>query len=340
MGDKTGIQWTDATCNPIRGKQGRHHCTKVSPACKNCYAERMNLRFSGLPYVAGADSFRLDEEALLQPLKWRRGRRIFLCSMTDLFHEELRPALIDRVFAMMALAPRHTFQILTKRPAMMLAYLTSLDVFDRIDDAAGQLDACHANLDGRWPLPNVWLGITAESQGYANERIPLLLQTPAAVRFVSYEPALGPVDFTAIREPLMTINALGGFVSEVDEVPEGAEVAGPDLWDKTAKIDWLICGGESGPKARPMHPDWARSARDQCQAAGVPFFFKQWGQFVPPEGRPIIEAKKWQLVDEQGHVLPRHSPLAMGRIMAKVGKKAAGRLLDGREWNEFPKGAA
>lgn len=251
MSAKTGIEWTDSTWNPIRGVKGRHHCTKISPGCQHCYAAAMNKRFSGLDYVKGADTFRLDEEALRLPLIWRKPRKIFVCSMTDLFHEDLNEISILLVFGMMAKAAHHTFQVLTKRPSRMARLLNDLTFVNDIACAAE-----HAEPVFPWPLPNVWLGVTTESQQYADERIPLLLQTPAAVRFVSYEPALGPVD---LKDHL---NAVTGRRQK-------------------ERVDWVICGGESGPGARPIHPDWARSVRDQCQVAGVSFFMKQMDKKQP-----------------------------------------------------------
>jgi len=249
------IEWTDATWNPIVG------CSKCSPGCDNCYAERMAKRLSKMPQTAGLYSAYVIDDAgwtgrtawagyptMTKPLHWRKARRVFVCSMGDLFHETVAFEMIDRGFAIMARCSQHTFQILTKRPERMLEYLspnspryTARKIFDIVcrsdPHSPGVFDA-----DAAWPLPNVWVGVTAENQEAADERIPLLLQTPAAVRFVSIEPMLGEVDIS---------------------------------WHLTGCIDWVICGGESGPGARPMHPDWARSLRDQCRDAGVPFFFKQ-----------------------------------------------------------------
>lgn len=230
MSDKTSIEWTDATWNPIRGTKGRHHCVRISEGCKHCYAATMNHRFGGPDYVKGADTPRLDEEALLQPMKWKRPRRIFVCSMTDLFMDEHSDEMIAQVFDMMKTCHWHTFQVLTKRPARM------------------RLHQAHFA-----PLPNVWLGVSAENQERADERIPDLLATPAAVRFVSAEPLLGPI---RLDQPL-------NF--------DGA------LWDAMARgaLGWVIVGGESGPGARPCDVSWIRSLVQQCAAAGVPCFVKQ-----------------------------------------------------------------
>lgn len=230
----TTIQWTDATWNPVTG------CTKVSQGCKHCYAERIFAR----PYPGRAfTDVRTHEDRLDQPLGWRKPRRVFVNSMSDLFHEDVPDEFIDKVWEIMANAPDHTFQILTKRPARMLAWTGGVD--------AGKWPMWLLP----WPLPNVWLGVSVEDQATADERIPFLLKTPAAVRFVSYEPALGPVDF--------------------DCYP----VSGcPTNWlDSEPGLDWVIVGGESGPKARPFDVQWARDTIAQCRAAGVPCFVKQLG---------------------------------------------------------------
>lgn len=216
MSDKSSIEWTDATWNPVRGTKGRHHCVRISEGCKHCYAATMNHRFNGPDYVKGADTPRLDEEALLQPLNWKRPRRIFVCSMTDLFMDEHTDEMIDQVFAVMADAGHHTFQVLTKRAKRMQWYLspenpryTARKVFDITKGTAGKFDC-----DIYWPLDNVWVGVSAENQERADERIPDLLATPAAVRFVSAEPLLSAIDFRPY---------LSGDV----------------------RLDWVIVGGES-----------------------------------------------------------------------------------------------
>jgi protein gp37 len=226
MGNKTEIAWTDATWNPVSG------CTQASPGCDHCYAARLAKR---LPVAhAGGRPFSevvCHPERLDVPIRWRKPRRIFVCSMGDLFHDGVPFDFVDSVWGRMLLANQHTFQVLTKRPAKMLEYLSTR----------------------RWTPDgsNVWLGVTAEDQQRADERIPLLLQCPAAVRLVSVEPMLGPVDLSGY-------GWMRGLLTE-------------------PRISWVICGGESGSGARPMHPAWARSLRDQCSAAGVPFFFKQQG---------------------------------------------------------------
>lgn len=329
MGDRTSIEWTDATWNPTSG------CSKVSQGCKYCYAERMFHR----PYP-GRDftDVRVHHDRLDQPLRWKIPRRIFVNSMSDLFHDKVPTEFIDKVFAIMSQSPQHTFHVLTKRPERMFDYLCQDVRADCVDQAGiDQFGWCHSNVEGRWPLPNVWLGVSVEDQKSADERIPILLETPAAVRFVSYEPALGPVDFSSYISPYC----------ERCEIPDSAFSEGDMDKRHTCKprLDWVIAGGESGLHARPSHPDWFRSVRDQCQDAGVPFFFQQRGEWT------------WTEVDKKvrpTHVMCEHgyyerdglsfhciegSCAKPGRIVqpiAKVGKKRAGRILDGQEWNEFP----
>jgi len=195
-------------------------------------------------------------ERLEEPLKRRKSTRYFVPSMGDLFHDDVRPEFIHKVFEIMEKAKGHTFQVLTKRPKRMKWFL---DVYASFRS---------------WPLPNVWLGTSIENQAAADERIPLLLQTPAAARFVSCEPLLGAVDLTELLAQLdepTAINALTG---------KWCDCCGP--YDDN-KLDWVIVGGESGPGARPMHPDWARGLRDQCQEIGIPFHFKQWGAWWPDD---------------------------------------------------------
>ena len=225
---KTSIEWTDRVWNPVTG------CSKVSQGCKNCYAETIADRFWGDRKFTDV---RCHEDRLEQPLHWRKPSRVFVNSMSDLFHEDVPMSFLNRVFKVMTDCPQHTFQVLTKRPIRMLAYMSQRDTIP----------------------PNVWLGVSVEDQATADERIPLLLQTPAAVRWISYEPSLGPLDFSQV---------IMGDGDHLDTLYNDGEDAG---------IDWVVCGGESGPHARPMHPDWARSVRDQCIAAGVPFFMKQMG---------------------------------------------------------------
>lgn len=256
---------------------------------------------------------------------WRRPRRIFVNAMSDLFHEEVPDEFIDQVFAVMALSPDHTFQVLTKRPQRMRKYLSSghLPLWKRWGMAAVDMDVdaglwipTFRGVDPLpWPLPNVCLGVSVEDQPTANERIPLLLQTPAAVRWVSAEPLLGPVDFKAIVTGCGS-SAIGCSCS----VDEGACSIHPTL-------DWIVGGGEFGPGARPMHPEWVRSIRDQCVEAGVAFNFKQWGEWAP---NCLCESKQPCRTIERPEGVPG--------VMFRCGKKAAGRTLDGKIWDEYPGG--
>lgn len=322
MGDATKIEWTEATWNPIRG------CTRVSEGCRNCYAERVAARFNGpgQPYhglvertAKGArwtGKVMLVESVLDQPLRWAWPRMIFVNSMSDLFHEAVPDEWIDRIFAVMAMAPQHTFQVLTKRPERMRSYLEHARARCRSwrsPFGSGRVFDPFAP-GSPLPLPNVWLGVSAEDQATADKRVLALLLTPASVRFVSAEPLIGPIDFRAIRwSDVAAMDALTGEVRQGSLPPL---VPWPGRF-----LDWIIVGGESGPGARPMLPDWARSIRDQCAAAHVPFFFKQWGEFAPPS---------YARVDSSGREWVEF------RDMHRVGKARAGRLLDGAEHNGMP----
>ncbi len=367
MGDKTGIEWCDATWNAVRG------CALVSAGCTNCYAMRQAHRSSGAgrayagltrmtahgPVWTGA--VRTVPELLDQPLRWRRPRRIFVNSMSDLFHEDVPDEFVDQVFAAMALAPHHTFQVLTKRPERMKRYMMhwpdGAARFHHVRSAAfhllrslrpqgdtgnwsildPEMERASAAIDGRWPLPNVWLGVSAEDQRTGDERIPLLLDTPAAVHWLSAEPLLGP----------MTVEKY---------MDRGYESGGPQGWIAEPSLNWVVVGGESGPDARPMHPDWVRRLRDQCNAAGVPFLLKQWGEYAYQRRKFgtfqtwVNKAPSWiggmnaVCVDTSGNVLRNGADFAAARdggrfpvaIAYRVGKKAAGRELDGRIWDEYP----
>jgi protein gp37 len=257
--------------------------------------------------------FFIDEKILAEPLKRKKPARIFVGDMFDLFHEAIPQELIAEVLRVAWKLPRHTFQILTKR--------------------AERMQRMVAGMYGKWgdpgeqPRDNIWLGVSVESQKYADERIPLLLQTPAAVRFLSVEPQLEAVN-------LVSIDGGGGYFFNclTDRVPFGH-------YEYKTGIDWVICGGESGPGARPMHPGWPRSLRDQCAAANIPFFFKQWGEWqphqYPPDPNADYHGGLFLLPNGQ---LGNQGDWWSGRAhaMDRVGKKNAGALLDGREWREFP----
>lgn len=232
MGDRSTIEWTEATWNPVTG------CTKVSPGCDHCYAETFAERFRGVPghaYEQGFD-LRFWPDRLDVPRTWKRPRIVFVNSMSDLFHERVPREYVERVFEVMADCQRHTFQVLTKRPGRMASLLR------------------HIRPD---PLPNVWLGTSIESDGYT-WRADKVRETPAAVRFLSLEPLLGPL-------PSLSLQG----------------------------IDWVIVGGESGPRHRPADPGWVRDLRDRCSAEGVAFFFKQWGGRTPKTGGRLLDGRTW-----------------------------------------------
>lgn len=459
MADGTKIEWTDATVNAVNG------CSVISPGCKHCYAMKQAHRFpvrQGLTVkTAGGmvwtGEVRLNETALLQPLRWKRPRKIFWNAHGDLFHEDVPDEWIDRVFASCALSPQHQHQILTKRSARMRDYFANPEVVRRVLTAARELrysvtpdpdkrprqfqrvmsasarltawtviggvasDIFLRTEPGRtypswvtWPLPNVWLGVSVEDQQRANERIPHLLATPAVVRFLSCEPLLGPVNLASAMRPRQPLRLsempatwrefewpawvpeqIGQRIEDFwresygrgprawlrDAISQG----GPDLWSRATirrstqagepvsgrfvhlwnniacvvqpdgnvqhgsfagsgvyaavienerGIDWVIVGGESGPGARPMHPGWVRSIRDQCFVAGVPLFFKQWGAWVPlaTNGDGYWPADKGGCI----RLLPDGTRSEHGWPMQFVGKGAAGHLLDGGEHRGMP----
>lgn len=345
MSDGTSIEWTawpgyrPASWNPIKG------CTNVSEGCRRCYARRMAARFSkpgqwghGIAEMRGGDHrwtghVELDEAKLLLPLRWRTPRVIFVNSTSDLFHEKLPDEAIDRVFAVMALCPQHRFIVLTKRAermhgyhSMARAHPVGLEALGLVMESVSrnpqtsvgsglilQGDICHLKV---WPLPNVVLGVSVEDRSTMH-RIDDLRATSAAVRMISFEPLL---------EDLGEIDLTG--------------------------ISWCVVGGESGHGARPMHPDWARSIRDQCRDAGVPFFFKQWGEWLPwsqfgqSSVADRIDATAFRTSEWDGEKWidvgrPQWCDIADGEVseehcVGKVGKHRAGRLLDGRAHDEFP----
>jgi protein gp37 len=326
MAHNTNIEWTEATWNPIRG------CTRVSEGCRNCYAERQAIRhagpggsYEGLVKITNGHpqwtgKVKLIDRHLADPLKWRDPRRIFVNSMSDLFHEELPFEIIDKIFAVMTMCHQHTFQVLTKRPERMLQYMKEIqdadkDVHRWVSEAceiSGSPCASHLVEDADWPPKNIWFGVSVENQKTAEERIPLLLQTPAAVRWISAEPLLEHVNLKQLQHRgMVEIDALDGTHGVIRPHRGTSE-----------KLDWVVVGGESGPGSRPMHPEWASSLRDQCKAAGVAFFFKQWGEYLPA------------MTDGNPNHIPEN--LNCSDRPVRVGKKAAGRLLDGKEYNEYP----
>lgn len=353
----TKIEWCDETWNPVVG------CSHASPGCDHCYAERMARRlahmrdqhysevvtyeqgYGGQVVIGGWNGNTvLVDSALDKPFNWRKPRRIFVCSMGDLFHESVQFEWIDQVFAVGALCQQHTFLMLTKRPSRMAEYIDEISA-----NPADRLGVCAYYLTGRndeaqcqvansincclcegknlgWPLKNVWLGVTVEDQKRADERIPILLSIPAAKRFISVEPMLGPINTDYYLAPRGYDCSCGHSVhyskDPIEEIDLGAEVVpvcedcnGGATWiGYDHKIDWVICGGENGQGARPMHPDWVRSLRDQCEAAYVPFFFKGWG--------------------DNPHQSEYDEPCGM--VNASMQAKHNGCVLDGREWKEAP----
>lgn len=313
----TKIQWTNRTWNPTTG------CKMVSEGCRNCYAEKMSKRLAGMGQekykgiLTDKGKFngtvRTHDAELMKPFTWKKPCMVFVNSMSDLFHEDVPFEFIDEVFKVMAANHKLTFQVLTKRPERMAKYLNE-------DRANHRFIGYSANRPVpepiNWPLPNVWLGTSVENQDAANERIPHLLQCPAAVRFLSCEPLLGPVDLafmgTCPKDWGLGYSPIGNH------------------------IHWVIAGGDSGsPKARPMHPDWARSLRDQCDNAGVPFFFKQWGDWS--EVAPLANnTYAWVFKDGYYATQQPIREFERGVLMQKVGKHKSGRLLDGAEHDEFP----
>lgn len=282
MADNSAIEWTEATWNPLTG------CTKVSPGCDHCYAETFAERFRGVPGHAFEQGFdlRLRPERLDQPLRWRRPRRIFVNSMSDLFHADVPDEFIDQVFDVMEQARHHTFQLLTKRHGRLRSYVQRRVA--RWQEYARKFDDCPteamrnspAAVDARrraTALPgHIWLGVSVEDQHWAEARVPALLQTPAAVRWVSAEPLLGPVDLRNLRARNgALIDCLGGDVRTSD---------GREVYSCTPSVlDWVVVGGESGRGARRMDADWARSLRDQCQHAHAAYLFKQAGSVLAKE---------------------------------------------------------
>lgn len=309
---QTKIEWAEKTWNPISG------CTKISESCQHCYAERMSKRLAGRCGYEKHNPFRvtIHPDKISEPLRWRKPSRIFVCSMGDLFHEDVPFMEIAKIFGHMHTAYWHTYLLLTKRPKRMAEFLKWF---------------VGPEWRGAWPneYPHLWLGVTAENQARADERIPTLLQIPAAVRFVSIEPCLSDINL------------------------------GPYLWDyydqgsrrPLNKLHQVICGGETGPGARPMHPGWVRSLRDQCRAAGTPFFFKSWGDWINDLSRGLPLAPLPEFVNQiitTTEVEPNAGhkrfwaidSAGKGTGMKRVGKKAAGRLLDGVEWNQYPEEAS
>ena len=247
----TKIEWTEATWNPVSG------CTKISEGCKNCYAEKMANRLKAMGTKGYENGFAvtLHRDKLDEPLKRKKPTMYFVCSMGDLFHEDVPFEFIDSIWAVMAAAGQHTFQILTKRPDRMKEYLSQQKYSSNsLGIAIARIAGNKKTKDFLKPLPNVWLGVTAENQEQADKRIPILLDTPAALRFVSVEPMIGGINL---------------------EIGENEHI----------KLDWVIVGGETGTGARPLRYEWVKDIQGQCEAANVPFFFKKWGKTAYQYGK-------------------------------------------------------
>lgn len=353
MADNSPIEWTEATWNVITG------CDIESPGCINCYAMTLaGSRLRNHPSRVGltkqaangahvwTGEVRFNEQWLDQPMRWTRPRMIFVVAHGDLFHPSVPDEWIDKVFAVMARARWHTYQVLTKRAKRMREYLSNPDTRWRILIAASKIPYC-AMEAMPWPLPHVWIGVSAEDQKRADERIPELLQAPAAVRWVSLEPLIGPIDLVETCWNHVDGDTAMRFATAVDK----ATVSLRTIFG----IDWVVPGGESGPRARPSHPDWFRSLRDQSVAAGVAFLFKQHGAWLEVDGNEptrTIDTDHPAYVEERDRCdgfisLDGHFIRSMAecrdnvpyRGLVRVGKKSAGRVLDGRTWDEFPRAA-
>lgn len=277
MAEHTKIEWSQATWNVVTG------CTRVSEGCDHCYIERTPpFRMAGRrfdkPGVGGSTGVVLHPDRLTLPLRWRKPRRIFVNSLSDLFHDDIPDEYIAEVWHVMRRCPQHVFQILTKRPARMRSLLTRWAPVTGIPPGGFWT--------GPWPLTNVWGGVSVENQDLAERRIPILIDTPLAVRWISAEPLLGPIRLPFIAE-VDACTCYGGSLPGIGHEPGCGTEPGP-AW---GNLHWVVAGGESGPGARPMHPDWVRSLRDQCVDAGVPFFFKQAGSAL---------AREWGCTDPKG----------------------------------------
>ena len=314
MAQNTAIEWADHTFNPWLG------CTKVSPGCDHCYAEAWAKRAGKTAGVVwGGDRRRTSAANWQQPLRWNaqaeresRRFRVFCASLADVFDNEVPVQWRRDLFDLIAATPHIDWLLLTKR----------------IGNARSLYAEAYLDSARQWPV-NVWLGATVVDQAEADRDVPKLLKVPARVRFLSVEPMLGPISFDGL------------FAST--KVNDGTNAL--------EALDWVICGGESGPGARPMHPDWARGLRDQCAAAGVPFLFKQWGEWLPADGPRVGAAfghahrgdrRSWSWLDNDGSLHERSEQADRQRspygtyLVARIGKKAAGRQLDGRTHDEFP----
>ncbi|MEU7403844.1 phage Gp37/Gp68 family protein [Streptomyces sp. NPDC044948] len=372
----TKIEWTDRVWNPVTG------CTKVSPGCDNCYAENIARRFAGSKAFPQGFDVVVHDDRVHAPFRWKKPARVFVNSMSDLFHDAVPDLFITQVFDVMEakLNQRHTFQILTKRHVRMRSFMQARQKAKQ--EYAAKFDDCPIEAMRNSPAArlararaarqpaNIWLGVSVETQQWADIRLPALMDTPAAVRFVSCEPLLGPVDLSRWLRPVPDC----GHVAPEDGTCRHPEAFTPEChrWaDCPARpgredwhgLDWVIAGGESGPGARPMHPDWARQLRDACDVAGVPFFFKQWGEYLSARveddpdfagGRAFdspLGGRRSPTLRERGSSFRPGADRLMrpgdrtraawmldtDTVAVRVGKSAAGRVLDGRTHNAFPR---
>jgi len=330
MAENSNIEWTDHTFNPWIG------CQKVGPGCDHCYAEAWDARgLQGQATRWGPDAQRTRTGAAnwQKPHAWNRAAakagkraRVFCASLADVFdnHPSILPEWRADLWSLIGSTPHLDWLLLTKRPGNIQRFLP-------IDSKA----AWYRPWNQLWPWPNVWIGCTVVNQDEADRDIPKLLAVPARIRFLSIEPMLGPIDLTAVKKrDGYAIDALAGVLHDF----------GVPFQDAPGKLHWIICGGESGLQARPMHPDWARSLRDQCQTAGVAFHFKQWGEWRETDGpkvgishRAMGAGTHWltrdgQLIERGARTFSIYNDYQVARL----GKKAAGRLLDGRTWDEVP----
>lgn len=358
----TKIEWTQGpdggrgmVWNPVTG------CTRVDRGCAHCYAARMAPRLAGRCGYPADDPFRvtLHPDKLGEPLRWRKPRIVFVDSMGDLFHKDVPDVLIRAVFGVMAEAPRHMFIVLTKRPDRAAAWFADVEAewqecrkSPSYCRTSTQSDLCIAegfangyNVPGlrvmmttpAWPLQNVIIGTSVHDQRSADVRVPHLLRCPAACRVVSAEPLVGPLD---LARWMPQCNA-----GTIASMGEGCGDCDPCIYTAThATLAWFIAGGESGTGAAPVHPQWIRSLRDQCAAAGVPFMFKQWGEWAPIgcgcgdplEGQPVDHgATLWP--DGRVEWVPDRGTCADGGVTCvEVGKHRAGRRLDGAVHDAYP----
>lgn len=325
MSTETGIGWTDSTFNPWMG------CSNVSPACDHCYAQTLvEGRFKRAEWGPGKPRVRTSATNWKLPLRWEReheafyrehgrNRRVFCASLADVFDNEVDPAWRADLFRLIAATPHLTWQLLTKR----------------IGNAAKMIFEAHADAvfnhsASAWPWANVWLGITVCNQQEADRDIPKLLAVPAAKRFLSIEPMLGAIDLRSCYLHRMTL---------CGECPSSDEGTPIDCPCADERIDWVIAGGESGKDARPSHPDWFRSLRDQCASAGVPFFFKQWGEWCDADNGPDNDNHTdecWVHMDGTVHRGENGVDFFQTYPVYRCGTKATGNLLDGIKHEEFP----